>query len=228
MNISDVDLKKLWGKAAGRCSFPECPNNCISFFEKSGDIILGEMAHVMPQSSNGPRGTQGVVGSDTYENLILLCPLHHRTIDKAPNDFPGDLLRGWKYEHELKIEEALASPQFSDAKSLFYFASKLLIENHAIHKKYGPESLVANKNPLSEGVALWSLRKSDTILPNNQKIVNAFVRNHDYLSLEQWKLFVEFREHAVAFEKNTHERMDREAVPQFPLEFQKMITSYAE
>lgn len=72
MNIPDVDLKLLWGKAAGRCSHPGCPNVCIKYFEKSGDKILGEMAHVIPQSSDGPRGTPGVEGPDTYENLILL------------------------------------------------------------------------------------------------------------------------------------------------------------
>jgi len=93
MNISEVDLKILWGKAAGRCSYPGCSNNCISYFEKSGDKILGEMAHVIPQSSDGPRGTAGIKGPDTYENLILLCPYHHEMIDKAPADFPNELLQ---------------------------------------------------------------------------------------------------------------------------------------
>jgi hypothetical protein len=227
MNISAVDLKKLWGKAAGRCSSPGCPNNCISYFEKSGDKILGEMAHVIPQSSNGPRGTPGVAGPDIYENLILLCPYHHEIVDKAPDDFPKDLLRHWKQEHELRIEQTLAGSQFTDAKALFEFASKLLIENRAIHEKYGPECAAAKANPLSEGAVLWSLRKCETILPNNEKIVNAFTRNHDHLSVEQWKTFVEFREHALALKQNTCERMDREIVPQFPSTFQDMLISYA-
>jgi hypothetical protein len=102
MNISDVDLKLLWGKAAGRCSFPGCINNCIEFLEKTGDIILGEMAHVIAQSSKGPRGNSA---------------------------------------------------------------------------KAGP--------------------------------------------------FVDFREHALALERNSYERMDREIVPRFPSSFQKMLISYA-
>jgi hypothetical protein len=227
MNISELDLKKLWGKAAGRCSSPGCSNNCISYFEKSGDKILGEMAHVIPQSSDGPRGTAGVEGPDTYENLILLCPYHHTMVDKAPKDFPAKLLHEWKCQHELRIEQSLAGPQFTDAKALFAFTEKLLIENHAIHQKFGPESAAATANPLSEGSVLWSLRKCDTILPNNRKIINSFERNHDYLSAEQWKIFVDFREHALALERNCYRRMDRESVPRFPTNFQEMLVAYA-
>ncbi len=227
MNISELDLKKLLGKAAGRCSYPGCSNNCIGYFEKSGDKILGEMAHVIPQSSKGPRGTTGVKGPNTYENLILLCPYHHEMVDKAPMDFPAKLLHGWKNQHELRIDQSLAGPQFNDAKSLFAFAEKLLVENRAIHQKFGPESAAALANPLSEGSVLWSLRKCDTILPNNRKIINAFARNHDYLPAEQWKTFIDFREHALALERNSYKRMDREIVPRFPPDFQEMIISYA-
>ncbi len=218
MSISEVDLKILWGKAAGRCSCPGCSNICISYFEKSGDKVLGEMAHVIPQSSKGP---------DTYENLILLCPYHHEMVDKASADFPLELLHQWKRQHELRVEQSLEGAQFTDAKSLFLFAEKVLIENRAIHQKYGPESAAAAANPLSEGAIMWSLRKCDTILPNNRKIINAFTRNHDCLSADQWKIFVDFREHAVALERNSYKRMDREIVPRFPPTFQEMLASYA-
>jgi hypothetical protein len=74
MNISDADLKKLWGKAAGRCSFPECSNNCVEYFEKSGDTILGEMAHVIACSSDGPRGIPGTTGQILMTTLF--CSAH--------------------------------------------------------------------------------------------------------------------------------------------------------
>jgi hypothetical protein len=227
MNLSDVDLKILWSKAAGRCSCPGCSNICVSFFEKSGEKFLAEMAHIIPQSSEGPRGIARIKGPDSYKNLILLCPYHHEMVDKAPADFPTELLRQWKNQHELRIEQSLAGLQFIDAKSLFAFAEKILIENRAIHQKFGPESAASAANPLSEGAALWSLRKRDTILPNNRKIINAFERNHDYLSVDQWKTFIDFREHALALERNSYERLDREIVPRFPLIFQEMLVSYA-
>jgi hypothetical protein len=186
------------------------------------------MAHVIARSSDGPRGIPGTTGPNTYDNFILFCPCHHTMVDKAPDDFPENRLRQWKNEHEFRIEQALAGIQFPNAKSLFNFATKLLIENQAIHKKYGPESVAAKDNPLSEGAILWSLRKCDTILPNNRKIVNAFVGNRDYLSLEQWQIFADFREHAIALERNTYERMDRNIVPRFPRAFHDMIIFYAE
>jgi len=146
------------------------------------------MAHVIAQSSKGPRGNSAKAAPDNYENLILLCRYHHGMVDKAPKGFPEKLLHEWKREHESQVEHSLSGSQFADAKSLLAFAEKILIENYAIHQKYGPESAVAVANPLSEGSSLWSLRKCDTILPNNRKIVNAFERNRDRLSTEQWRI----------------------------------------
>jgi hypothetical protein len=227
MSISEPDLKRLWSKAAGRCSYLGCPNKCIEYLEKTGETVLGEMAHVIPRSKKGPRGT-GVAGPDTYENLILLCPYHHEMVDKAPKDFPEDLLLSWKTKHEQRIELALEGPQFGDLKSLLNFVARLLTENRSVHQRFGPESLAARENPLSEGARLWSLRKCELIIPNNRKIVNAITRNHDYLSLSQWEVFVEFREHAIAFEQNTFDKMDRSMTPRFPIPFQQMVQENAE
>lgn len=226
MNISEVDLKKLWGKAAGRCSYPGCPTNCIEFFEKSGDSVLGEMAHVIPQGKAGPRAT-GTKGPDTYENLILLCPTHHTTVDKAPNDFPAELLHRWKTDHEENIRKSLEGAAFSDFGALCLNVEKILLENFTIHSRFGPESQAAKSNPLSEGSKLWTLRKCSTILPNNTKITDIFERNRDKISASDWKTFLDFREHAIAFQKNTYDRMECDIVPRFPKAFQQMIEKNA-
>ncbi len=226
MNISEVDLKKLWAKAAGRCSYPGCTTNCIEIFEKAGTTVIGEMAHIIPQGETGPRAT-GAKGADTYENLILLCPTHHTTVDKAPIDFPAVLLRGWKTTHEENVGKALTSPVFADVGAICSFVAKILVENYAIFLKFGPESPTAQANPISEGSLLWDLRKCDQIIPNNTKIVDAFMRNKDLFDLKEWKVFAEFREHAAAFERNTYQRMDCDMVPRFPQSFQQMIENYA-
>ena len=82
MAITEKDIKKLWGLAAGRCSRPGCDESCIKFLS-SDPTIIGEMAHVVAHSPIGPRAS-ATGGADTYDNLILLCPTHHTEIDKAP------------------------------------------------------------------------------------------------------------------------------------------------
>ncbi len=88
MPISEQDIKKLWGLAAGRCSKPGCGDDCVKFFG-ADPTIIGEMAHVIARQPKGRRGVPGG-GSNSYDNLILLCPTHHTEIDKAPEgaEFP--------------------------------------------------------------------------------------------------------------------------------------------
>jgi len=50
-----------------------------------------------------------------------------------------------------------------------------------------------------------------------------FESNTSLVDVEGRSLFARFREYAVAFEKNTFERQDREAQPLFPLEFRRFV-----
>ncbi len=130
MSISNTDIKRLWGKAAGRCSFPACDIDCLPFLDRDYPTTVGEMAHVIARSSDGPRG-RSTSGADSYTNLILLCPTHHRLVDKAPKDkFPVAMLLKWKADHERRIEASLTSPSFADRSQLDDFIRKNLIENH--------------------------------------------------------------------------------------------------
>jgi len=88
VSISEKDIKRLWGLAAGKCSEPSCTTDCIQSVDSNDPLLIGEMAHVVAREEKGPRGKKGG-GADTYENLILLCPTHHRMVDKAPDRFPG-------------------------------------------------------------------------------------------------------------------------------------------
>lgn len=63
-------------------------------------------AHIIADSPDGPRGD--VVLSpqlaQAFENLMLLCPTHHKLVDDNPDRYSVDLLREYKREHEERIE----------------------------------------------------------------------------------------------------------------------------
>jgi hypothetical protein len=77
MAISETDIKRLWGKAAGLCSHPECNTDCLPFLDLDDPTVVGEMAHVIARKEKGPRGRAGG-GDDTYANLIY-CSARHIT-----------------------------------------------------------------------------------------------------------------------------------------------------
>lgn len=109
MTISRADLKLLWGRAGARCSAPGCPADLSRTLAKRGDVALGEMAHVIGRKPGAARSRRGRGADDSYANLILLCPNHHRLVDAAPADFPVELLHEWKASWEEQVRRALST-----------------------------------------------------------------------------------------------------------------------
>ena len=223
MAVSIKDIKILWGLAAGRCSRPGCDEPCIRFLTEDLTVI-GEMAHVIARRPGGPRGdAQG--GDDTYENLILLCPTHHTEIDKAPEGtFPATILFAWKKQHEMHVKRALETPSFATRRYLAEYIQRLLMQNHMVWRTYGPESDAAQTNPLSNLAYIWALRKLDTVVPNNRRIVDVIQKNTDLFDAEGYQVACAFIEHAEGFELNCYDRI--EDVPRFPANFAEVITTY--
>lgn len=217
MAIAEADIKRLWGKAAGICSHPECNTDCLPFLDLDDPTVVGEMAHVIAKKETGPRGRPGG-GDDTYANLILLCPTHHTLVDKAPKGkFPAEMLLQWKADHEREIERSLASPLFPERVGLDNYIRNLLIENHTCWATYGPESNEARRNPNSSAGSIWHFRKLSFIVPNNRKIVLAVHANKHHFNTIEYKLACQFVEHAEGFEARSIKPV--EGVPRFPSAF---------
>lgn len=49
MGIKSLDIKKLYGRSAGRCNF------CTRCFWFKEDVHIGQMAHVIAESPKGPQ-----------------------------------------------------------------------------------------------------------------------------------------------------------------------------
>lgn len=100
--MRDKDIKILWGRSGNRCAI------CKLELTADGSMdTLGEMAHIVGQSQNGPRGNQNLSDRDSYDNLILLCPTHHVEVDKDFAAWPIERLRTIKADHEAWVSEQL-------------------------------------------------------------------------------------------------------------------------
>lgn len=105
--IQPKDVKILWGLAAGRCAFPDCRRVCVEAGTQSDPTVaIGEMAHIVAHGKSGPRADPSYAGTlNGYGNLLLLCPTHHSIVDKQPNSYTVEMLRGWKASHEQWVRE---------------------------------------------------------------------------------------------------------------------------
>lgn len=221
--IADIDIKKLWGKAAGRCSL--CEMNLLPILEQSPEMI-GEMAHIIGYKKDAARGDAEQQYDNSYNNLILLCPTCHTKVDKAEHVFTVDVLKCKKQTWENKVEERLLGRAPDTLPELCREIVRLLAENYEIWHGYGPESAVAQRNPLSNMASFWMYRKLDTVIPNNKRIINLLELRKELLPLSLYKLCCKFKEHAVMFERNCYSPMDN--ATRFPVEFEEEVEKYAE
>jgi hypothetical protein len=100
----------LWGRAANRCSFPSCRAELVVDPTETDDAsLIGEACHIVGDSRKGPRGLSKLTDEqrDKYNNLILLCSVHHKIVDDQPKRYTVDWLKKSKKEHEEWVRTTL-------------------------------------------------------------------------------------------------------------------------
>lgn len=119
------DLKKLWGRAAGRCSFKDCHEECIKdATEFDEEAVIGIIGHINSDKEDGPRYDPDYPKEllYTYENIMLLCPNHHALVDDQDSTYTAQELREWKKEHEARVkkscESAMPSVSFTELEQV--------------------------------------------------------------------------------------------------------------
>ena len=104
-NYSKQTLKILFALSGNRCAYPECTENIIeAATEKSDALVIAQICHIRAISADGPRGRTELTDKElnSHENLILLCPTHHRKVDGQHETYPPEMLKQWKQAHESK------------------------------------------------------------------------------------------------------------------------------
>ena len=107
-NYSQRTQRILDIQSLNQCAFPGCTSPLVEpGTGQSGPAVISDICHIYASSPNGPRG-QGSLTEDelkSIDNLILLCPNHHRVVDRQPETYTAELLKQWKEEHEAKVNK---------------------------------------------------------------------------------------------------------------------------
>lgn len=114
---STLTIKKLSILSGNKCAFPKCS---MSLVDEDSGSITAQICHIKAKNSGGPRydSKQTNQERDSFENLILMCPIHHKIIDDDEESYTVKRLQQIKSEHETlnsesveqgKLEELLES-----------------------------------------------------------------------------------------------------------------------
>lgn len=112
MSISLKTHKMIWGRSGNMCSFPNCKKILVIDETLTDDAsIVGEEAHIVGQKEDGPRGISILTleQRDKYDNLILMCNIHHKIIDDQVNEYTVEKLHEFKTVHENWVKQNLST-----------------------------------------------------------------------------------------------------------------------
>lgn len=109
MAISERTKTIIWTKGGGTCAI--CREDLLKEFTSSTDThLLGEVAHIVAERVDGPRGNSPLkLKERNHEaNLLLLCLDHHKVVDDDPITHTVESLKRRKAEHELWVASRLS------------------------------------------------------------------------------------------------------------------------
>lgn len=108
MAITDKTRKILWGRSGNRCAI--CKHELVvDATVIDGESVVGDECHIISSRSDGPRYDSSYPQEklDIYENLILLCRVHHKMVDDQNESYTVDMLRRIKIDHEAWVSQKL-------------------------------------------------------------------------------------------------------------------------
>ncbi|WP_131721955.1 MULTISPECIES: hypothetical protein [Mycolicibacterium] len=100
-------VRQLFALSMNRCAFPSCSTPIV--MPDSGTIV-GEVCHIRAQNPEGPRydSNQSDEERHGFENLVLMCGVHHKIIDARENaqTYTVEALIEIKSSHEQAARES--------------------------------------------------------------------------------------------------------------------------
>jgi len=118
MAIPVREQRILLQQSGNVCAFAECRRPLTAMTPDGQRAVLGEMAHIVAESLEGPRGDHPMSPEErnSHTNLILLCNNHHQLIDDPAQAgyFTVDRLLGIKEAHEAWVEKSLGHDSAAD------------------------------------------------------------------------------------------------------------------
>ena len=168
-------IKRLFAVSGNQCAFEKCE---LPLVDKFSGKVTGRICHINARRENGPRfdSTQTEEENMNFDNLILMCPIHHDVIDSDVKSYTRDRLIELKESHEQKF--ANSTENIDDDK-----ANKLIKNINIESIKIG--SYFSNSNVSHNQIA-------NQIVNNNTESSKLYILERQISSLRQLQSVYEY------------------------------------
>ena len=108
-------VKRLFAVSGNRCAFPRCTQPLVHTGK-----VTGRICHIKAASPEGPRydPDQTEVERHGFDNLILMCPIHHDVVDADVVAYTVDRVTAMKAQHEAAAPSPAALADESAAQMI--------------------------------------------------------------------------------------------------------------
>jgi hypothetical protein len=87
--------KAVVARDGGRCRYPDCGALLVEQTSNGNWVATGEFAHIRAVGSGGPRHDPDYEDVNGSQNLLFMCSLHHRRIDREPSIYSVEVLEAF-------------------------------------------------------------------------------------------------------------------------------------
>jgi hypothetical protein len=96
---STATIKRLFAVSGNCCAFPKCS---LQLVDPPTGKVTGRICHIKARQPGGPRydASQSEEQRHGFDNLLLLCAIHHDVIDDDSESYTVDRLNKVKAQHE--------------------------------------------------------------------------------------------------------------------------------
>lgn len=105
--------KRLFAVSGNLCAFPKCT---VPLVDPSSGKVTDRVCHMAAAHPGGPRyqDQQSDEQRHGFDNLVLMCPIHHDVIDADEDGYPIERLLRFKVEREAAAAQV---PAISDEQA---------------------------------------------------------------------------------------------------------------
>lgn len=129
-------VKRLFG-TANHCGFPNCDEPLYRPPSDGGSepVLNCRIAHICAASEAGPRWNphMGEESNRAFDNLLLLCLPHAEEIDVRPDDYPVEILAGWKLAQRVSDKQGVRITDDQAAEAIAESHQQISIQGHVLN-----------------------------------------------------------------------------------------------
>ncbi len=139
-------IKALYSYSGGYCCMYDCRQQLINNNNKYKTVTnIGNICHITAAKKGGPRYDESLsnIERSQYDNLILLCSIHHKVVDDLPQKYTTEYLKKMKKDREDLIRSVLNQITISNT----IYTPRTLERSHKIFSFY---KLISNSSEMND------------------------------------------------------------------------------